>query len=236
MIKLHRAIFFLVVFFGVQQSSVKGEMIIVESVFDSDADGWITQDVDLANPNHPPNLDANFTLDYNSSGGNPGGFISDQDPSGSFFYFAAPSKFLGNMSIAFGGEFNFDLVISQEATTSAGNNAGVIFVGADTTLKYGVDQPSTIFSTFSVPLNSTSDWFLYTNNAIQPTDGEILNVLGNLNAIYIREEWVSAVGETTSLDNVQFTSTIPEPSTFALMIALCVSLAGIRQFTRRTNR
>jgi hypothetical protein len=70
----------------------------VSSTFDTGDDGWRFVDVpgQAGGPNFTTILSGPSTPIYSASGGNPGGFVSAQDPSDQTFFFDAPAKFLGN--------------------------------------------------------------------------------------------------------------------------------------------
>ena len=70
----------------------------VLSVFETDSEGWGVADWN-------PDLSAivvNYSVTWHANGGNPGGYISSTDPSGNWFWFTAPAKFLGNQAAAYG--------------------------------------------------------------------------------------------------------------------------------------
>ncbi len=65
------------------------------STFSANAEGW--QIVSFNNlSTNDYGLAGTYTPIYNATGGNPGGYISTNDPDGGDFTFAAPSLFLGN--------------------------------------------------------------------------------------------------------------------------------------------
>src|SRR5690606_34386900 len=103
------------------------------STFDSDAENWT-----IAGDGTGP-----F---YETAGGNPGGYIRSEDQGlGTFWYWRAPAKFLGDQSGAYGQSLQFDL---RQSTTGNQDNAApdVILEGAGLQLVFDApDAPGTIF-------------------------------------------------------------------------------------------
>src|SRR5688500_4666332 len=84
--------------------SARADAIAV-STFDTGGEGWNAVSI-----NNSGVLSGTHTVTWNSTGGNPGGHISRIDPqSGSIVYFNAPSKFLGDVSAAYGGTLGYEV-------------------------------------------------------------------------------------------------------------------------------
>jgi hypothetical protein len=190
--------------------------VIAQSTFDNSAEGWLVKDLD---PSFST-IVGTYTPTFQTSGGNPGGFISQTDPGPNAWFFSAPAKFLGDQSTAFGGSIRWNI-----KTDIIGSNLvpSIMLVGQSVTLFYPtLQKPGTSFtdptSQFSVPL-IPSGWRI--NNpqtGLQPTDIQFQQVLGNLSAIRLLGDWGNGF-ETTGLDNVVLSSApIPETSsTFSLL-------------------
>lgn len=197
-----------------------------QSNFDLDSDNWTV--VDWNSPG-VTSIVGSYPVVWNSNGGNPGGYISAIDPSGEWFWFSAPSKFLGNTSAAFGGALIFDLF----ASLSDGAAAVVMLTGNGNRLFFDGNSPSTSFASYSVPL-STSGWRLNDwQSGATPTISEMQGVLGNLNGLYISGDWHNGI-ESAGLDNVQV---VPEPSALALFVfgGLGLALLVGRRTTSRSS-
>src|SRR6056297_1810971 len=74
-----------------------GPPIAIASTFDTDSEGWST-DKDARN------------FRWESSGGNPGGFIAADDiGTGQYWRFAAPNDYLGDLSAYYGQTLSYQL-------------------------------------------------------------------------------------------------------------------------------
>jgi hypothetical protein len=173
----------------------------INSWFGADADGW-TIAGDAASP------------DYVETGGNPGGHIcADDDVAGNTWYFAAPGKFLGDQSGAYGGALQFD---SKQSTTSDQfSNHDVVLRNASATLVYDFgnasDHPRTNWTHYSVPLDaSASGWTWASGEPVTATAFETL--LANLTQLRIRGEYVSG-SDRGCLDTVQLPGSAGENGT-----------------------
>lgn len=175
----------------------------VASNFSSNAEGWTT-----------PN-DADATITYNATGGNPGGYVSGTpfafvSGSGTIyfpFHFNAPAVYLGNKNAYFDGTLRFDL---QQSTTAASvqqseviltNNAGISIYYFPAAPFQPPAAPT--WTTFSVTLNENAGFWKTTNSATgtAATETQIRNVLSDLATFQIRGLFRNA-NTTGRLDNV----------------------------------
>lgn len=199
-----------------------------ESRFDSDAQGWTIVDWDSATLS---SIVGSYPAAWNVSGGNPGGYISATDPSGQWFWFSAPSAFLGDRSSVFGGRLVFDLSVD----ISDGDTTVVMLTGAGKRLYFDGRSPLPSFTSYSVPLTPAgwrlNDW----QTGVTPTSAELQSVLGNLDGVYISGDWHNGI-ESAGLDNVQL---VPEPNISALFLLGGVALTCLakqRKLTKQVAR
>jgi hypothetical protein len=86
--------------------------VISSSTFDTDSEGWSVADWGCTGTC----IVATYPVTYNASGGDPGGYVSSTDPSPNDFRFAAPAKFLGDQTAAYGGSLHLDLFDQSQPT------------------------------------------------------------------------------------------------------------------------
>ncbi|MCW5777634.1 MAG: hypothetical protein KIS87_14455 [Phycisphaeraceae bacterium] len=198
---------------------------IVVSTFDTDADGW-----KVADAMNLPNQSMIGSALYESSLGNPTGFIAVPEP---FFIpgdiaFVAPSKFLGNKSAALGGVLQFDRKIWSPgldySATQVDYAVDVVISGNGVTLGYNLPVIThTIWKTYTLPLDVGMGWFNVADN-LPATHAQLLAVLSNLDDLRLRanldNKYLNA-----GVDNVML---IPTPASIALL-----GIAGLTAFRRR---
>lgn len=199
---------------------------IVQSTFDTGSDGWFVVDINQ----QTQQVLGIYPDTWNASGGNPGGYISATDPSSHTFYFAAPSKFLGDQSASLNGTLSFDL--ADELSNNLPHGA-VVFQGAGSILGYVAPSPGTNFTGYTIPLTPAGWTDLSTLST--PTQAVFDATLGGLQAMLILGDW-NAGQDQSSLDNVSLnaaSSATPEPGSVALIAALGISSAGLLYRRRR---
>ncbi|MBX2968405.1 MAG: gliding motility-associated C-terminal domain-containing protein [Cyclobacteriaceae bacterium] len=181
----------------------------ISSTFNANALGWTT-----------PN-DADGTIGYNGTGGNPGGFVFGSPfvinlGAGSLyvpFNFVAPTAYLGNRSTYYNGTLRYDV---QQSTTGApnqyaevtiANNLGIVLYYFPPTSNQPPAAPS--WATYSVVLNNNLGYWKTTNSptGAAATEVQIQSILTDLATLEIRGLYRDA-NVTSRLDNVSMTPPI----------------------------
>lgn len=183
----------------------------IVSAFDSDADGWVVVDLP-ATTNGPFTtvVGGPYTPLFSATGGNPGGYIYEQDPTGNAFYFQAPARHLGNQSAAYGANLTYD----QWVITTNNNLReipDVVLVSGSTALVYQASaNPGSNWTSFSVPLLESVGWHVGSLSGPAPTQAEFQAILASLTALRIRGEYSpTPFEEITALDNVVLNLSAP---------------------------
>ncbi|MCB9852522.1 MAG: hypothetical protein H6819_05465 [Phycisphaerales bacterium] len=126
-------------------------------------------------------------------------------------FWSAPAPFLGDKSVALGGALRFDL--RQNSTSSQYNTEDLILSGGGLLLYSDLfSHPGTTWTRFYVAL-APGTWRLGAPAGPFASSAEILQVLSNLDAIYIRAEYRSGA-DTDGLDNVRITEADPCPYSY----------------------
>ncbi|MCG3132503.1 MAG: hypothetical protein FLDDKLPJ_03353 [Phycisphaerae bacterium] len=189
-----------------------------ESDFTTGPDGWFGADLEAFVV--PIHVLGTYSLGWSTTGGNPGGFVNFTDPGPNQAFFAAPSEFLGDQLAAYGEDLLFDIKVVPDGGPAA---TAVILVGNGLSLFYDTSCPTTSWSQYEIPL-TPSGWRVNTwAGGNEPTPEEMQGVLGSLDALYIRADWINGT-ETGSLDNVVL---IPEPG--SLLLVLIGAAASVRR-------
>ena len=145
-------------------------------------DGWVT----VANKNAPVMWQA--------------GEISQQDIHYGIMAFKAPSKFMGNMTAAYGGSLSFEM--SSSAAKYAPSDPKVRISGETPggtyTFKITLPRPTQadVFTSYSIQFDETDDWN-FVGEGRAPTSDEFQAVLARLTDIRI-------IGDTSSQDDEMF--------------------------------
>jgi uncharacterized repeat protein (TIGR01451 family) len=161
---------------------------IAASTFDANNEAWTTFG------------DATTTAPtFTATGGNPGGNVCATDRGdGIFWYFQAPSKFLGNVSAAYNGVLSFDL--KQSSTTSPSPADDIVLIGGGLTLVFDTpNDPGVNFTSYRVSLNEAG--WVNTATSRPATRAEMIQTLSSLTTLRIRGEYRSGP-DTGCLDNV----------------------------------
>jgi hypothetical protein len=140
------------------------------------------------------------------TGGNPsntGHIVIVDEALGDTYYFNAPSRFLGNVSGAYGRLLTFDLVWSETTVSHYLDDDDVILRGAGHTLVAAIPEvPGTTWTSYSIPLSVAGGW-VHQGTETPATAAQIQAVLGSLQEFRIRGEF-RTLPETGGLDNVRF--------------------------------
>ena len=191
----------------------------VVSTFDTDGEGWQTANVAFSIGS--ASVNGLMPSGYSSTGGNPGGALITDDEA-FWQFFAAPSKFLGNVSRA--TRLTFD--------TFSSDNDGLayptVMLTSGTTALYRIGNPPGTGWTSTEITFAGSEWSLDWNPGGETvSDAQVQSVLSNLTGLYIEADWLSG-DETTGLDNVRlYVTPVPEPASLGGL------LFGALAFLRR---
>ncbi len=177
------------------------------STFDNGAEGWSVVDL------NPP---------YDSTGTpysavHESGYIRFTDPSSQSFFFEAPSAFLGNLSSYFGGTLRYSQRLTP-TTPEWRDDPDVVLVGGGLTLVFqNAANPGADWTDYAVSLTAPG-WHVGSLSGAAASAAQLQGVLGAVDHLRIRGEYISGVVETTALDNVSI-SAVPEPEAWALMLS-----------------
>ncbi len=168
----------------------------VTSDFSSSADSWTVFD---------NNSGSSTTPVYNSTGGNPGGYISFSTTANyAPIYFRAPAKFIGNQSAAYNQTLSFDLQVSSAGTDNT--NGDVMLISPYGTFYYQLPAKpsSTSWSSYSVSLNESA-WHNGSIAGAAPNQIQMKQALSNITNLQIRLKYLITTGATytSQLDNVK---------------------------------
>ena len=120
-------------------------------------------------------------------------------------YFDAPARYLGDKSAFLGGYLEF-----EEKLNNSGNVSKLLWLrGAGLELVYSLPAPSPYWTAYRAFLTAAAGWQINTASNSPATDAQLRQVLGNLEFLRIKAEFVTG-GEVISLDNVRLVG--PPPS------------------------
>lgn len=186
----------------------------IVSDFSIDNEGWTISD---ASP-----------INFQGTGGNPGGHISFTTPSPAVnLYWVAPAKFTGNMSLSYNQTLSFDLNVSL---AGADNSIGdVTLSGPAGTVYYQLPTKPTVnvWNSYSVSINE-SVW--HYGSVVGPiaTQNQLKAILASLTTLRIRAKYLSGnTGPYTSLlDNVVLNKLTSAPPPIIVDFAPRTGLPG----------
>jgi len=178
------------------------------ATFDEGAQGWVVVSLLSEGPFGPIEAGPREPT-HQVDGGNPGGHLSMVDPDNQIFYFQAPALFLGNQLHRYDETLQFDLRISPVSPVFEAPD--VILKGAGLTLLYNAEPtPGTDWVSYEVPLGLSGPWVVDGTTDLA-TEEQMRLVLGQLEALRIRGEFVAISSDITYLDNVGFGNGEPPP-------------------------
>jgi len=170
--------------------------IVVESRFETDAEGWGLQGK-ATGPFHQP------------TNGNPDGHINCIDGGTQFTnYFRAPAKFLGDQSGSYGLKLKYDVAAVGDGKVFRDVD---VFLGGDgLQLQFQLPKKKKLkkgkWNRVTVVLKEKK-WRISGSNA-KPTREQFEGVLANIDEILIRGEYILGP-ETFALDNVTLEGDVP---------------------------
>jgi len=191
------------IWIGVLPVAIATAAPIASSTFDTGDEGWRLVST----------LGYDGPVVWTDTGGNPGGFIYGQDPDTGAFGFGAPSKFLGDVSDAYGQALDFDVAAYQQPDTAT-NWVGIRGAGYELICYYNV--PATPYPDWyarSVVMDENSGW-VDVGTGQPATQAAMLATLADLEGLVILAEFVDGLEtDISGLDNVIL---MPEPTSLAL--------------------
>jgi len=133
---------------------------------------------------------ANATITYQTSGGNPAGYLAFRGAGPS--QLAAPPEYLGNKFFCYNGLLSFDL------RRPVAGHADVVLVGGGLTLVFDLPNATgTGWTSHKLLLHESAAW---RKNGLQPvTHAEFLAVLGAISGLFVQ-----ATDATIDVDNLEF--------------------------------
>jgi hypothetical protein len=191
---------------------------VITSTFDTGPEGWRQFD----HPQATGRIDAIYPVQYAPTGGNPGGLIWAQDPSGWGWTFGAPDVYLGDKQYAVGGVASFDLATSDTVASES-----IFWLrGPSMLMVYTASKPVTnAFTHYEVPLGPDPSWTAFQldpsgnliNSPFSPNSDDFLATMSALVSVEVRGDWING-NELTWLDNFSFPAA-PVPAPGAIVLA-----------------
>lgn len=155
----------------------------------------------------------NGTEIYDALVGNPDGSLRGVEGGSGVWYFDAPASFLGDMSAFYGGSLTFDL--RQDGDSSQFDDEDVILTGGGLTLALDFGpNPGMDWTSYSVSMALGGGWKIDSVSGRVATEEEIRTVLGSLDSLQIRGEFVNgSTNDASNIDNIALTESpvIPDP-------------------------
>jgi hypothetical protein len=190
----------LLVFLLIASAPLLADPPTAGSDFESCAESWFWVDLEQDGPY--PIIYGSGPVTWQATGGNPGGCISAVDPSGEAFFFGAPGRFLGDKSVAYGGNLAFDMM-------ATGTGSGWDFIpeivlvggGMSVVANFNIVSLTPSWQSFSLPLSEPGWKYNDPDTGAPVTQADFQAVLADLQQMYICADYVPG-NEITYLDNV----------------------------------
>lgn len=150
----------------------------ITSTFDADPDGWQTTEDAVDAPT--PAVDLFESSIHATDGG-----------SGIYWYFSAPSKFLGSKESFYGGTLEYELKMRTSDVSSSHSEPEVQLEGTNGVvleLDLGILPNPNDWTRFSADLSTTADWTVE-STGLAATETQIRAVLADLDALRICGEY-----------------------------------------------
>jgi len=180
------------------------------SSFDIDAEGWTGT----------PGIGGAINFAWESTGGNPGGFIAATDGGAQQWYFISPDSWDGDWTSYTGGMLRYDISILNPALPPYD-----YFTLDDVQIYSGTD-----YAAWNSGINPTDSWTSYavqlvSSNFTVTGSASFEDIIANVTELRIRGEYLN-FNDREGLDNVSITA-VPVPAAIWLFGSGLVGLIGI---------
>ncbi len=170
----------------------------ISSTFNADADGWTFSDAGTP-----------VTVNYNSTNGNPGGYVSVSYNSNTTVAsegWFAPAKFLGlQVARSYGMNLHFDLQQAFAGTASSGQGDVRIEGNAGFDIVFSLPVKPAVapaWSSYTIKLDETGGWRVGSTGGALATKNDVLRALTNIVKLEIRGTYITNANNVSGLDNV----------------------------------
>ena len=182
----------------------------ITSTFDTDADGWTCSDNNLASP---------LTVTYNSTGGNPDGYISTSTTSSQPFFWVSPAKFGGNIAyFSYGQELSFDIQLNHVGTVHGASSLGDVQIRIPSGQVLVINLPTfpaqaPAWSSFTIKLDETAGWRVGNTGGTLATQAQMLQYLSGVHSFRFSAKYTASSTVGGAIDNVRLNkrSILPTP-------------------------
>ncbi|QOI97355.1 MAG: VCBS repeat-containing protein [Flammeovirgaceae bacterium] len=184
----------------------------ITSTFDIDAEGWTCSDNSLGSP---------LTVNYNASGGNPGGYISAGTTSSQPFFWTSPAAFGGNVAyFCYGQELSFDLQLTYVPTTHGASTLGDVQIRTSSGQILSANLPTfpaqaPAWSNHTIRLDETAGWRVGGMSGPVATKAQLLQYLSSVHSFRFSIDYTNTTNNTFggAIDNVVLNqrSILPAP-------------------------